>query len=162
MPRDLQILLLYLATLAGIGAYVLLDGKDLDVRSGQSAIRFPAPEAAAAPEAPPLEPAATVAGGRCVEMRFLDDKGIIVPVSPPITGIVIGGTPLFEGSPPPFAEMEAGRIVPCPQALIESVRKTFDDFCTSGDRRKKTAAENGVDMDTVNRRCADMSAALAR
>lgn len=160
MQRDAQLLLLFLAVLTGIGAYVLLDGKDLDTRSGQPAIQF-AQEQPPGAEAPPLEPVTTVAGGRCVEMRFFDEKGVVIPVDPPLTGIMIGDTPLFEGSPPPFARAEGGRFLPCPQALIASVRKTFDDFCTSDERRKQTASANGVDMATVNKRCADLTAALA-
>src|SRR5688572_7013112 len=130
MPRDLQILLLFMAVLVGIGAYVLLDGSDLETRSGESALRLSEPAPDSAPAEPPLEPTATVAGGRCVEMRFLDEKGVVIPVDPPLVGVMIGDGPLFEGSPPPFAKTEAGRFVPCPQVLLASVRKSFDDLCS--------------------------------
>jgi hypothetical protein len=162
MPRDLQILLLFLATLVGVGAYVLLDGSDLEARSGQSAIRLAEQAPDAAPAAPAFEPATTVPGGRCVEMRFFDEKDVVIPVDPPLIGIMIGEGPLFEGSPPPFARTEPGRFVPCPQTLLASVRKSFDDLCSSDERRKKTAADNGVDMSMVNKRCGDLSTALAK
>jgi hypothetical protein len=162
MPRDLQILLLFLAVLVGIGAYVLLDDSDLETRSGQPAIKLAQQAPDAAPAAPAFEPTTTVAGGRCVEMRFFDEKDVVIPVDPPLVGIMIGEGPLFEGSPPPFARTEAGRFMQCPQALLASVRKSFDDLCSSDERRKKTAADNGVDMATVNKRCGDLSAALAK
>lgn len=103
-----------------------------------------------------------LAAPQCVEMRFLDAKGVLIPVSPPLIGIIIGDGPLFEGSPPPFEKAEAGRFVPCPQALIDSTQKVFDDSCTTEERRKKTAAQNNADISVINKRCGDLSATLAK
>jgi hypothetical protein len=100
---------------------------------------------------------------QCYELRFLDAKGVLVPVNPPLVGMVIGeGLPLFEGTPPAHEQIESGRMLPCPDALLASARKAFDDFCTSDDRRKKAAAANSVDMSVINTRCADLTAALAK
>lgn len=99
---------------------------------------------------------------QCHELRFLDAKGVLIPVQPPLVGIMIGNGPLFEGSPPSHERLETGRILPCPDVLLASVRKAFDDFCTSDDRRKKAATDNRVDMSVINTRCGDMTAALAQ
>ncbi len=121
-------------------------------RLGLSAIA-----AAAAITAPPA-----LAAPQCMEMRLLDAKGVIVPVNPPLVGIMIGDSPLFEGFPPNHASIEAGRLLPCPEALLASARKAFEDFCTSDERRKKAAADNGVDLSMVGKRCGDLTAALSK
>lgn len=102
------------------------------------------------------------AAPQCVEMRFLDAKGVIVPVTPPLIGIMIGETPLFEGIPPASASATAGRILPCPEALVASTQKVFLESCTSDERRQKAAAANNADMATINRRCADLTKTLAK
>lgn len=105
---------------------------------------------------------AVSAAPQCVEMRFLDAKGVVLPVNPPLIGIMIGSAPLFEGSPPPFAKVEPGRFVGCPQALIDSARKAFVDSCTSDERRNTAARTNSVDISVVNQRCADLNDTLTR
>lgn len=159
MPRDVLILGLVLAILAGIGVYVVTDDKDVVVAPGQSAVAF-GPSAPAAPAEPETPPTAAVSGGRCVEMRFFDEKGVIIPVDPPLVGVMVGDGPLFEGKPPAFAKAEGGRFVPCPEELLASVRKSFDDLCSSEERRKQSAADAGVELALVNKRCGDLSAAL--
>lgn len=158
MQRDLLILLVVLAILAGIGVHVLTDGEDIVVRTGQPAVAFGPTEAPPAPAAPVLIQASS--GGQCVEMRFLDEKGVVIPVDPPLVGIMVGDSPLFEGRPPPFAKSEAGRFLSCPPELLASVRKSFIDLCSSEERRNKSAADNAVDIALVNKRCGDLSAAL--
>jgi hypothetical protein len=81
-------------------------------------------------------------------------------VNPPLIGIMVGDRPLFEGNPPNHEAIEGGRNLPCPEPLLASVRKAFDDFCTSDERRKKAAADNKVDISVINTRCADLTAAL--
>lgn len=103
-----------------------------------------------------------LAAPQCVEMRLTDAQGVLVPVNPPLVGLMIGDTPLFEGSPPPYANAEAGRFVPCPEALLASAREAFDDLCTSEERRKKSAAANGVELSVVNKRCGDLNATLSQ
>lgn len=103
-----------------------------------------------------------LAAPQCFELRFLDANKVVVPVTPPIVGIMVGDRPLFEGNPPNHEYMEDGRHLPCPEALLASVRKAFDDFCTSDDRRKKAAASNKVDMSVINTRCGDLTAVLAK
>lgn len=102
------------------------------------------------------------AAPQCVEMRFLDGKGVILPVNPPIIGIMIGDGPLFEGSPPRFEKFEPGRFVPCPDELVANTRKTFQDFCTSDERRKQAAEANGVDISVISKRCTDLNATLTK
>lgn len=102
------------------------------------------------------------AAPQCVEMRFLDAKGIIVPVTPPLIGIMIGDTPLFEGLPPASASATSGRILPCPEALVASAQKVFDESCTSDERRQKAATANNAEMALINKRCADLTKTLAR
>ena len=100
---------------------------------------------------------------QCVELRFLDAKGVLVPVNPPLVGMLVGeNPPLFEGSPPPHEQVEAGRMLPCPEALLASSRKAFEDFCTSDERRKNAAAANGVDISVVGKRCSELNAALTK
>jgi hypothetical protein len=101
-----------------------------------------------------------LAAPQCFELRFLDAKKVVVPVNPPIIGIMVGDRPLFEGNPPDHEFMEDGRHLPCPEPLLASVRKAFDDFCTSDERRKKAATDNKVDMSVINSRCGDLTAAL--
>lgn len=101
-----------------------------------------------------------LAAPQCVEMRFLDAAGVVLPVNPPLVGIMIGDGPLFEGRPPEFASVEPGRFVDCPQTLIDSAQKAFVDFCSSGDRREKAAAANKVDISVINKRCGDLTNAL--
>ncbi len=103
-----------------------------------------------------------LAAPQCMEMRFLDENGVIIPVNPPLIGIMIGDAPLFEGFPPRYAQLETGRILPCPAALVESTQKTFDDFCTSDDRRAQAAAQNNVDMSFINKRCGDLMVTLTK
>lgn len=102
------------------------------------------------------------AAPQCVEMRFLDDKGVLLPVNPPLIGIMLGDRPLFEGSPPRYTKVEKGRFVPCPEALIASTQKVFNESCLTEDRRKEAAAKNGADISLINQRCTDMAAALAK
>ncbi len=109
-----------------------------------------------------LAAAPALAAPQCLEMRFLDANGVIIPVNPPLIGIMIGDAPLFEGSPPPHAGLDTGRIVPCPVELLMSARRAFDDFCTSDDRRQQAAKQNNADMSLVNKRCGDLSATLAK
>jgi hypothetical protein len=103
-----------------------------------------------------------LAAPQCFELRFLDAKGVLVPVNPPIVGILVGDRPLFEGNPPAHETLESGRNLPCPDPLLASVRKAFEDFCTSDDRRKKAAADNRADISVINTRCADLTATLAK
>ncbi len=103
-----------------------------------------------------------LAAPQCFELRFLDANKVVVPVNPPLVGIMIGDRPLFEGNPPNHEFMEDGSRVPCPEALLASVRKAFDDFCTTDDRRKKAAAANKVDMSVINTRCSDLTATLTK
>jgi hypothetical protein len=103
-----------------------------------------------------------LAAPQCVEMRFFDAKGVILPVNPPIVGIMIGDGPLFEGSPPQFSKFEPGRFLPCPDALLASTRKAFQDFCTSDQRRKQAAEANGVDISVISKRCTDLNATLTK
>ena len=122
-----------------------------------SAASFAAVAFAAALSATPAR-----AAPQCVEMRFLDAKGVVVPVTPPLIGIMIGDTPLFEGLPPVAASATSGRILPCPDALVASTQKVFNESCTSDERRQKAAAANRADMATINRRCADLTKTLAK
>lgn len=103
-----------------------------------------------------------LAAPQCMELRFLDANGVVVPVNPPMIGIMIGDAPLFEGSPPPHAGIDAGRIVSCPVELIASTQRAFDDFCTSDDRRKQAAKQNNADISLINKRCGDLSQTLAK
>lgn len=111
------------------------------------ALVLSAPTAAAAPQ--------------CFEMRFLDEAGVLIPVNPPLVGIMIGTRPLFEGLPPAAARTERGNPTPCPEALIASARKVFETSCTSEEGRRRAAAANNADMARVNKRCGDLAATLA-
>lgn len=102
-----------------------------------------------------------LAAPQCVEMQFFDSGGLIIPVNPPMVGLMIGETPLYEGVPPQHARTESGRFVPCPQALVASAQQAFTDFCTSDERRKKAAAANNAEMSVINKRCGDLTAALS-
>jgi len=103
-----------------------------------------------------------LAAPQCMEMRFLDARGVVLPVNPPLIGIMVGDAPLFEGSPPQYSKLEAGRLLPCPEQLVASVRKTFEDSCTSDEKRKATAITNKADISLVNKRCADLSNTLLK
>ena len=103
-----------------------------------------------------------LAAPQCVEMRFLDGNGVLIPVNPPLVGIMVGDAPLYEGVPPQFAKAEPGRILPCPAELVAAARKAFEDFCTSDERRSRAAAQNNVDMSVINTRCGDLSQTLSR
>jgi hypothetical protein len=103
-----------------------------------------------------------LAAPQCMEMRFLDAAGVVMPVNPPLIGIMIGDGPLFEGLPPQYSKLETGRLLPCPEALLASVRKTFEDFCTSDEKRAVAAASNNTDVSHVNKRCTDMTNALMK
>jgi hypothetical protein len=106
-----------------------------------------APQASAAPQ--------------CVEMRFLDEKGVLLPVNPPLIGILLGERPLFEGVPA-SNRWEPGRPTSCPPALIASVQKTFNESCLTEQSRAKAAAQNRADMSVVEKGCADMAKSLAK
>jgi len=125
-------------------------------------LRLCAAALAAAAFAAAMSAAPARAAPQCVEMRFLDAKGVIIPVTPPLIGIMIGEAPLFEGLPPAFASATAGRLLPCPEALVASAQKVFDDSCTSDERRQKAAAANKADISVVNKRCADLTMTLAK
>lgn len=126
-------------------------------RLGLYAASFAAVSFAAA-----LGAAPALAAPQCVEMRFLDSKGVVVPVTPPLIGIMIGDTPLFEGLPPVAASVTSGRILQCPEALIASTQKVFEESCTSDERRQKAAAANSADISLINKRCADLTLTLAK
>lgn len=107
--------------------------------------------------------APALAAPQCVEMQFLDAKGVLVPVNPPLIGITIGESPLFEGTVPNgTASVKSGRILPCPDALVASAQKVFDDFCTSDERRQNAAAANNTDIAQINKRCTDLTLTLAK
>ena len=126
-------------------------------RLGLYAASFAAVSFAAA-----LSAAPAFAAPQCVEMRFLDAKGVVVPVTPPLIGIMIGDTPLFEGLPPAAASVTSGRLLPCPDALVASTQKVFEDSCTSDERRQKAAASNSANIAVINKRCADLTLTLAK
>lgn len=102
------------------------------------------------------------AAPQCTEMRFLDQKGVLVPVNPPLIGIFLGDRPLFEGSPPAHVKSEAGRLVPCPETLIASAQKVFNDSCLTENSRQLAATQNNVDVALVNQRCGEMAKSLAK
>ncbi|MGE3474695.1 MAG: hypothetical protein AB7H70_02690 [Rhodospirillaceae bacterium] len=108
-----------------------------------------------------LSASQAAAAPQCTEMRFLDDKGVLVPANPPLIGIFLGDRPLFEGVPP-SPRSEPGRMVPCPAELVASAQKVFNDSCLTEDRRKTAASQNRVDASVVNQRCAEMAASLAK
>lgn len=102
-----------------------------------------------------------IAAPQCVEMRFLDEKGVLLPVNPPLIGIFLGDRPLFEGMPP-SNRSEPGRHVPCPDVLVANAQKVFNESCLTEDSRNTAAAQNRVDVSVVNQRCADMAKSLAK
>jgi hypothetical protein len=108
-----------------------------------------------------LSASQAVAAPQCTEMRFLDEKGVLVPANPPLIGIFLGDRPYFEGVPP-SAKSEPGRMVPCPAELIASAQKVFNDSCLTEERRKLAATQNRADISLVNQRCADMGKSLAK
>ncbi len=101
------------------------------------------------------------AAPQCTEMRFLDDKGVLLPVNPPLIGIFLGDRPLFEGVPP-SGRSEPGRMVPCPAELVASAQKVFNDSCLTEERRKQAATQNRADISLVNQRCGEMAKSLAK
>ncbi|MCA0201758.1 MAG: hypothetical protein LCH56_13135 [Proteobacteria bacterium] len=109
-----------------------------------------------------LSASQAVAAPQCTEMRFLDQKGVLLPVNPPLIGIFLGDRPLFEGLPPAHAKSEAGRMVPCPEALVASAQKVFNDSCLTESSRQLAATQNKVDVSLVNQRCGEMAKSLVK
>lgn len=101
------------------------------------------------------------AAAQCFEMRFLDEKGVLIPVNPPLVGIFVGDHPLFEGVPASNT-WEPGRPTSCPPALVASVQKVFNESCLTEDSRKKAAEKNRADLSVIEKRCADAAKTLAK
>jgi hypothetical protein len=107
-----------------------------------------------------LMPAVAQAEPHCVVMKFFDAQGIAIPTPQPVIGIMVGGTPQIEGSIPLAASRQPGAEIPCPDALVDTVQKVFDDSCLSEQRRNQAAANNRAPRSLIDKRCGDMAATL--
>jgi hypothetical protein len=96
----------------------------------------------------------------CYQLALKDDKGAVVPVSPPAIGLMIGANPVIEGAYPPHVAREPVAPAKCPDSLVESIRATFNASCLGDELRKKTADANKVPVEMVNKGCGEMDAAL--
>ena len=121
----------------------------------------PAPTANDTPTTNPPRPAAQLEGPECRVVNYFDQNGTTVSTPQPIAGLMLAGAPITGPVDVPGAvRREVGGIVECPKTLIDQVQGLFDDSCFSDIQRKKTSIANNVNIDTVNKRCADMGEAL--
>ena len=105
-----------------------------------------------------LNPAAAA---QCVTVILLDKDGVALPTAAPVIGIMVGGRPAIEAIVPAHASLQAGASVSCTTEILKQTRDTFDEACTSEDRRAKAAIANKVDRNIINKGCTDLAAALA-
>jgi len=104
---------------------------------------------------------ASADAAECKAMIFFDQNGAIVQTAKPIAGLMLGGVPILGPVDVPGAvKREVGTDVPCPQELVAMIQELFDNSCLSEANRQGTVRTTKSDMDTVNRRCAEMAQAL--
>lgn len=96
----------------------------------------------------------------CYELALKDSAGVVIPLSVPPVGLMVGGNPVIEGSYPPHVKREPIAPAQCPATLVESVRQSFNASCPGEDLRKKAAAANKISRELVDQGCNDMATAL--
>ena len=97
---------------------------------------------------------------QCVTVKLLDKDGVVVPTPEPIIGIMVGGRPAIEAVIPVGVVVQAGAPAPCTDALVKSVRDTFEESCPTEEKRKRAAAANSVDLTIIAKGCRDAVDAL--
>lgn len=154
------------AAYVGLGGNV---GKRAPENAAVSTAPAPLPDSEAAPAPAPTPSPATIpplsavpaAGPECRVVYYFDQSGAPVSTPQPVAGLMLAGGPITGPVDVPGAvRREVGGSMACPQSLIDQVQGLFDDSCFSDIQRKKTSLANNVDIDTVNKRCADMGEAL--
>jgi hypothetical protein len=97
---------------------------------------------------------------QCFTVKFIDKNGVVVPTPQPVVGIMVGGRPAVDGVVPTNVSIQPGAPAPCPEALIKSVRDTFEESCPTIEKRKRAAQVNNVDSTIIDKGCRDSLDAL--
>lgn len=97
---------------------------------------------------------------QCVTIKLTDKAGVVVTTPDPIVGIMVGGRPAINATIPVDVTVQPGPPAPCPDALVKSVRDTFEESCPTEDKRKRAAITNGVDRSIIEKGCRDAIDAL--
>jgi hypothetical protein len=93
-------------------------------------------------------------------MKFFDAQGVAIPTAEPVIAIMVGRTPMLGDSVPIAASHEPGAQVPCPQSVIDDVRKRFEQACATDQRRDQAARDQKTSRDAVDKSCSDMAVTL--
>ena len=96
----------------------------------------------------------------CYELTLKDEKGVVIPVSPPVIGLMLGGNPVIGDGVPPHATLEPAAPADCPLPLVEGIRNLYNASCLSEAARKKAATEGGATVERIKKGCEDMAASL--
>jgi hypothetical protein len=97
---------------------------------------------------------------QCVTMIFFDQYGAVIPTPQPVVAIMLGGQPALNGAGPPYFSKKVGQPVPCPEKVVETIQKLFDESCSSEQRRTAAARDNKVPIANIDKGCANMMETL--
>ena len=97
---------------------------------------------------------------QCVMLKFVDDKGVAISMPNPAVGMMVGDRLVHDAAVPLGTHVVGGAEAPCPDALVQGVRETFEDSCVSEQRRAQAASEHKVDRKQIDKSCSDLIAAL--